>query len=187
MYAGIRPERLAWLVSLDAIGLPRTSSAEAPERYRRWLNELIEPPRGTDYRSMAQLTSILQMRNPRLTRERAEFIAKAWASEIPTATGGVQMRFDPRHRIVNPVLYRREEAEECWAKMQIPMLLLRAGLSEFRARFGTDGDDENVRRHYRDLQLVNLPDVGHSMHHEDPQAVARHIVEFERHCREGSA
>jgi pimeloyl-ACP methyl ester carboxylesterase len=187
MYAGIRPDRLAWLANLDAVGLPRTSSDEAPERYRRWLNELIEPPKGTDYRSAAQLTSLLMMRNPRLTRDRAEFVARAWASETPSASGGVQMRFDPRHRIVNPVLYRREEAEKCWAQMQIPMLLLRAGLSEFRARLGADGDDENARLHYRNLQIVNLPDVGHSMHHEDPETVARHIVEFERSCREASA
>ena len=186
MYAGIRPERLAWLANLDAVGLPRSTPEEAPERYQRWLNELIEPPQGTDYRSVAQLTSVLTMRNPRLTRARAEFIASAWASETPSATGGVKMRFDPRHRIVNPVLYRREEAESCWAKMRIPMLLLRAGLSEFRARLGADGDNDNVRAHYPYLRIVNL-DVGHSMHHEDPQTVARHIVEFERACREAAA
>jgi len=180
MYAGIRPERLAWVANLDAIGLPRTVSQEAPERYERWLNELIEPPKGTDYRSLAQLARALTLRNPRLTADRAEFIARAWASETPAADGGVQLRFDPRHRIVNPVLYRREEAEACWARMQTPMLLLRAGLSEFRERLGADGEEDRVRAQYRNLRIVNLPEVGHSMHHEDPQTVARHIIEFDR-------
>jgi pimeloyl-ACP methyl ester carboxylesterase len=180
MYAGVRPDRLAWLASLDAIGLPRAEAQEAPERYRRWLQELADPPKGTDYRSMAQLIGTLRSRNPRLTAERAEFIARAWASETPTADGGVRMRFDPRHRLVNPVLYRRDEAEACWGRMRSPMLLLRAGLSEFRDRLGADGDEECIRAHYRDLQIVNLPDVGHSMHHEDPRTVARHIVEFDR-------
>jgi pimeloyl-ACP methyl ester carboxylesterase len=187
MYAGVRPQRLAWLVSLDATGLPRAHAAQAPERYAQWLDELNRPPQGTDYRSLEHLVSSLRMRNPRLTAERAEFIARAWASETPSATGGVGMRFDPRHRIVNPVLYRRDEAEACWARMQIPMLLLRAGLSEFRDRLGADGDDERVRAHYRNLHIVNLPNVGHSMHHEDPQTVARHIVDFDRSCRERGA
>jgi pimeloyl-ACP methyl ester carboxylesterase len=184
MYAGIRPARLAWLANLDAVGLPRIAPEEAPDRYRQWLNELVDPPRGTDYRSVEQLASFLMLRNPRLTADRAQFVARAWASETPAADGGVRLRFDPRHRIVNPVLYRREEAEACWAKMQIPMLLLRAGLSEFRARLGADGDESRVRAQYRNLQVVNLPDVGHSMHHEDPQTVARHIIEFDRACRE---
>jgi pimeloyl-ACP methyl ester carboxylesterase len=183
MYAGIRPERLEWLVNLDAIGLPRTSPEEAPERYRRWLNELASPPRGTPYRSMEQLTSVLTIRNPRLPRDRAEFIARAWASETPAADGSVQMRFDPRHRLVNPVLYRREEAEACWAGIDLPILLLIAGLSEFRPGLGADGEIERVRAHHRNLRVVSLPNVGHSMHHEDPQTVAGHIIEFERSVR----
>src|SRR5262249_20105704 len=107
-----------------------------------------------------------------------------WASETPGEDGGVMLRFDPRHRLVNPVLYRREEAEACWARMEIPMLLLRAGLSEFRARLGADADPDRVPGQYRNLRIVNLPEVGHSMHHEDPESVARLIVEFERSCRE---
>lgn len=184
MYAGIRPGRLAWLVNLDGIGLPRTAAGEAPERYERWLNELRDPPNGTDYRSLGQLAGVLMTRNPRLTRERAQFVARAWARETPDEGGAVRLRFDPRHRMVNPVLYRREEAEACWARMQIPMLLLRAGLSEFLPRLGADGDIERVRAQYRNVRIVTLPEAGHSMHHEDPQAVADPIVEFERSCRE---
>jgi pimeloyl-ACP methyl ester carboxylesterase len=184
MYAGIRPERLAWLANLDGIGLPRGAADEAPERYERWLSELIDPPKGTDYRSLGQLAGVLMVRNPRLRRDRAQFIAKAWASETPAEGGGIRLRFDPRHRVVNPVLYRREEAEACWARMHIPMLLLKAGRSEFLSRLGPDGDIERVRAHYRNLRIVSLPELGHSMHHEDPQVVADHIVEFERLCRE---
>lgn len=184
MYAGIRLERLAWLANLDGIGLPRTQPSEAPERYERWLNELAAPPKGTRYRSVGQLASVLMTRNPRLTRDRAQFIATAWASDTPAEDGSVRLRFDPRHRVVSPVLYRREEAEACWARIRVPMLLLKAGRSEFLPRLGPDGDIERVRAQYRNLRIVSLPDSGHSMHHEDPQTVADHIVEFERACRE---
>ncbi len=184
MYAGIRPAGLGWIANLDGIGLPRLGADAAPGRYERWLNELIDPPRGSVYASVSQLTDVLVTRNTRLTRDRAEFIANAWSREAPDASGGLSLVFDPRHRLVNPVLYRRDEAEACWARMRTPMLLLTAGLSEFRSRLGEDASIERVRAHYRNLRIVSLPDVGHAMHHEDPLNVARHIVEFERLCRE---
>ncbi len=179
MYAGIRPARLQWLANLEGIGLPRLPAEMAPARYERWLNEIADAPRGSRYDSLAQLADILMTRNPGLTAERAHFVAHAWAK--PTAAGeAVQFIFDPRHRIVNPVLYRREEAEACWARMQIPMLLLMAGRSDILPRLADDADVERVRGQYRDIRIVHLPHVGHLMHFEDPESVARHIREFER-------
>jgi len=40
--------------------------------------------------------------------------------------------------------------------------------------------DEFVKQVFRDVKIVTLPGLGHMMHHEDPESVARHIVEFER-------
>ena len=182
MYAGIRPARLEWLANLDGIGLPRMAADAAPGRYERWLSELLDPPQGTRYESVAQLAESLLQRNAKLTRPRAEFIARAWSRDVPDESGAVSLRFDPRHRIVNPVLFRRDEAEACWARMTIPMLLLRAERSEFLARLGDDGSIERVRAQFRTARLVSLPEAGHSMHHEDPQTVARHIVDFDRDC-----
>jgi pimeloyl-ACP methyl ester carboxylesterase len=30
------------------------------------------------------------------------------------------------------------------------------------------------------VRIITLPGVGHMMHHEDPLALARHIVEFDQ-------
>ena len=200
MYGGIRPHRLQWLVNLEGLGLARTRADEAPQRYARWLDELRQPVREGRYASVEQLASILRTRNPRLTADAAGFIAKAWSRpvgsdsrEADSPQGGprngavsvaagertgpeVQLRFDPRHRLVNPILYRREEAEVCWAKLEIPMLLVTGELSEHRARL----THEQLHALFRQLRIVTIPGAGHMMHHEDPQSVARHIVEFER-------
>jgi pimeloyl-ACP methyl ester carboxylesterase len=42
--------------------------------------------------------------------------------------------------------------------------------------------DEELPLLFKDLRIVAIPEAGHMMHHEDPEAVARHIVEFERDC-----
>ncbi|HVW69698.1 MAG TPA: alpha/beta hydrolase [Steroidobacteraceae bacterium] len=180
MYGGIRPQRLQWLANLEGLGLVNADPDEAPARYATWLDELRAPLREGTYESTEQLSSVLRRRNPRLTPERAQFIAEAWSR--PTAAPGteVRLRFDPRHRHVNPVLYRREEARACWSRFEIPVLLVMGELSGHRTRHLAHGGDEQLHALLKRLQIVTIPGVGHMMHHEDPQAVARHIIEFER-------
>lgn len=177
LYGGVRPHRLRWLVNLEGIGLSPTQPDVAPSRYAQWLEELRQPARESRYGSLAQLAAVLQQRNPRLSPERAQFIAQAWSRPLP---GGpeIGLAFDPRHRWVNPVLYRREEAEACWAKVTAPVLLITGGESGHRQRRLDELTEQSFGRLFRDLRIINLPGVGHMMHHEDPQAVARAIVEF---------
>src|SRR5207237_1162313 len=104
MYAGIRPQRVARLVNLEGFGLAATRPGQAPGRYARWLGELPEPPRLRPYRNFQELAERLRQGNPRLTPERAEFLARHWGRE--TEQGEVVLRGDPAHKIVNPVLYR---------------------------------------------------------------------------------
>ena len=181
MYGGIRPQRMQWLVNLEGLGLARTRPEDAPKRYAHWLDEVKDPFKEGRYESIEQLASILRMRNPRLTADRAAFVAKAWSRPEPDSSQ-VRLRFDPRHRLVNPILYRREEAEACWARLEIPMLLVMGELSDHRARQTSYVTDEQLHGLFRKLRLVTVPGTGHMMHHEDPEAVARHIVEFERDC-----
>jgi pimeloyl-ACP methyl ester carboxylesterase len=181
MYGGIRPQRMQWLVNLEGLGLARTRPEDAPKRYAHWLDEVKDPFKEGRYESLEQLVAILRMRNPRLTADRAEFVAKAWSRPEPESSE-VRLRFDPRHRLVNPILYRREEAEACWARFEIPMLLVMGELSDHRTRQTSYVTDEQLHALFRNLRLVTVPGTGHMMHHEDPEAVARHIVEFERDC-----
>ena len=177
MYGGIRQQRMQWLVNLEGLGLARTRAEEAPKRYAQWLDELRDPFKSGRYASAAQLASVLRMRNPRLTVDASEFIAKAWSRPDGDE---VVLRFDPRHRLVNPVLYRRDEAEACWERLEIPMLLVTGELSEHRSRNSTYTTDEQLHAMFKHVRIVTIPGTGHMMHHEDPQSVARHIIEFER-------
>jgi pimeloyl-ACP methyl ester carboxylesterase len=179
LYAGVRPARLRWLINLEGIGLSPTQPAQAPTRYAQWLDEQQQPPANSRYPAAQQLAELLIRRNPRLPAGRADFIARAWTRPVSEGAG-VQLAFDPAHRQVNPVLYRREEAAACWERVTIPMLLLLGAASAHgkhrREHFG----DELVRRLFRDVEIRTLPDVGHMMHHEDPLAVAGAITDFIR-------
>ena len=177
LYGGIRPSRLKWVVNLEGIGLQRTRPEAAPARYAAWLDELKEPLHAGRYDSVQQLAQLLLKRNPRLRADRAAFVARAWTRD---SGDGVQLAFDPRHRFVNPILYRREEAEACWARVEVPMLFVVGAKSGHERRRLADFSDERVKELFRNVQIVTLPDVGHMMHHEDPQAVAAVVSEFAR-------
>jgi pimeloyl-ACP methyl ester carboxylesterase len=176
LYAGVRPERVARIVNLEGFGLSRTRPEQAAERYRRWLDELRAPPAFSTYETLEQFVAVLMRKNARLTPERAKFIARSWAQRLPD--GGYTVSADPAHKLVNPVLYRREEAEAVWRLAVAPTLLVLGGKSAFRAHLGADGSDEYFRSIFTNLTIATLPDSGHMMHHEEPEAVAALIESF---------
>ncbi len=176
LYAGIRPERVSRVVCVEGFGLARTQPEQAPGRYREWLRQLREPPEFANFPSLDAFAHLLARRNPRLGPERARFIAQAWAA--PNAEGGVQVRSDPAHKRVNPVLYRREEAEACWREIVAPVLYVIAGDSDFLPRLGTDGRPESMARLIRRLESCVIPGATHMVHHERPDELAREIEAF---------
>jgi pimeloyl-ACP methyl ester carboxylesterase len=170
LYGGIRPERVRAVVNLEGFGLKRTAPADAPDRYRRWLDELRKPPAFGRFGSRAEFAGMLARRNPRLGAERAAFVAECWTR--PDADGRFAVSADPAHKLVNPVLYRREEAEACWRRCVAPVLMVFGGRSEFRASLGADASDEYFRALFPTLTLATIAEAGHMLHHEEPGALA---------------
>lgn len=175
-YAGIRPARVRKLVNLEGFGLPRTDPSQAPDRHAKWLDQLREAPEFSDYADAGDLAARLLRRNPRLTADRASFIAGCWTKPLPG--GGVRLRADPAHRLVNPYLYRREEMEACWRRLSASVLMVFGGKSDLAARLGTEGDESAFRACIPGVRVEVLADAGHMLHHEEPAALARLIEDF---------
>ena len=177
LYAGIRPERIARFVNLEGFGMPATRAEQAPKRYARWMEELRVEPRLRSYQSYAALADRLQQNNARLTRERAEFLARHWGADAPG--GAVVLRSDPAHKLVNANLYRLDEAMECWQRVTAPVLWVDAEHSETRTRMSLSEQALAERRAaFKDLRQVTVQDAGHMLHHDQPGRVARLIEEF---------
>jgi pimeloyl-ACP methyl ester carboxylesterase len=177
MYAGIRPERVARLVNLEGFGLSGTKPEDAPRRYARWLEELHTRPGFRPYESYAALAQRLRSDNPRLSAARADFLAQHWGRE--SEDGRVVLRGDPAHKIVNPVLYRYEEARACWRQVTAPVLWIDAEESTTLKRLGLDAAQHAERRAaFARLDYVTLPQAGHMLHHDQPEACARLIEPF---------
>ncbi len=177
LYAGIRPERIARFVNLEGFGMPATRADQAPKRYARWMEELRVESRLRPYDSYGALADRLQRNNTRLTRERAEFLARHWGKDAPG--GGVVLRSDPAHKLVNANLYRLDEAMACWARVTAPVLWIDAEHSETRTRMSLSEKELAERRAaFKNVRQVTVQDAGHMLHHDQPERVARLIEEF---------
>jgi len=179
MYAGIRAQRVARLVNLEGFGLPATRPEQAPGRYARWLEELHDPPRLRPYKDFGELAERLRQANPRLTAERAAFLARHWGRDA--GREGVVLRGDPAHKIVNPVLYRYEEVRACWRQVSAPVLWVDGAESTALQRMKLDAAQHAERRNsFADVTYASVPGAGHMLHHDQPEAVARLIEDFLR-------
>jgi pimeloyl-ACP methyl ester carboxylesterase len=177
LYAGVRPARIRRLVNLEGFGMAATKPEQAPKRYALWLDELHQGSGFRPYPDVGALADRLQKNNPRLARARAEFLARHWGREMPD--GRVLLRGDPAHKIVNPVLYRYEEAHACWSQASAPVLWVDAAESETLKRVGLSAEQYAERRAaFRDLRYVTVQGAGHMLHHDQPEEVARLIEEF---------
>ena len=177
LYAGARPGRIRKLVNLEGFGMPPTRPEDAPRRYARWLDELRERPGLKPYRDFAELAARLRKANARLSAARADFLARHWGRE--TEDGSVVLRGDPAHKIVNPVLYRVEEAQACWRQVRAPVLWVEAAESDTATRMKLPAGELAARRaSFPNLRYEVLPDAGHMLHHDQPEALARLIEEF---------
>ena len=177
LYAGIRPERVGKLVLAEGFGLPPTNPEKAPERYAQWLEDDRNPPGLRPFASFDEVAERLRKNNPRITDERAAFLAPHWAEKMPD--GSIRLRADPCHKMVNPVLYRVEEAMACWRRITAQVLWL-WGDGEWILKW-MKGDKtllDGYRSCYRSLQEQTIADAGHMMHHDQPARFAHAVETF---------
>jgi pimeloyl-ACP methyl ester carboxylesterase len=176
LYAGIRPARVARLVNLEGFGVAPTRPEQAPRRYARWLNELHERPTLRPYKDFDALADRLRAGNPRLRREKADFLARHWGREQGQT---VVLRSDPAHKIVNPLLYRIEEVQACWREVSAPVLWVDAAESDTLKRLGlSEAQHAERRSSFKNLKHATVREAGHMLHHDQPEEVARLIEEF---------
>jgi len=185
-YAGVRPERVDRVVSLEGFGIPAEVADDAPRKIAKWLDAITKPPRFKPYDDIAAVGDRLQQKNSRLPRDKAEFLARRWARTLPD--GRAELNSDPRHKMPFPHVYRLEESIAIWRSVEAPVLWVAATDSEIplwieRTAGGDVGSDglAGVRRrlaHVRNGRLVTISDAGHMLHHDQPAAVAGAIEPF---------
>ncbi len=178
-YAGARPDRVERLVMMDFLGLPPSTPDDAPLRIAQWLGDLNGSPSLRSYPDHDALAHRLAQSNPRLSTERAAFLARHVSRTLPD--GGVTMACDPWHRVAAPVRYQTEDVMACWHRIGAPVLHLLAEHGYVMERFARQPAELQRRLDsFADHRSVTIPDCGHNLQHDQPERVAAAIEAFLR-------
>jgi pimeloyl-ACP methyl ester carboxylesterase len=180
IYAGARPQRVGKLINLEGFGLPASKPEQWPGRLAQWMDELKQPPEMRGYASLAEVAARLQKTNPRLSHERAAFLAEHWAAQ--DASGQWFIRGDPAHKMHGPLLYHLDEVLACSRRITAPVLWVEALETNMWRWMGPkeEARAEVDRRlgHLASVTARMMPDAGHMLHHDQPELLARMIEDF---------
>lgn len=187
-YAGVRPGRVAALVALDGFGIPSEPADAAPRKLEAWLDALARPPAFASYDSYEAVAARLTRNDPRLAPDKAAWLARHWAAK--GTDGRVRLTSDPRHKIPFPHVYRLEEVFAVWRRIRARTLWIAAADSHIPRWLDAHPEGEGATdslagvrarmAHVPGATLVTIPDAGHMLHHDQPEAVARAIEQFLR-------
>jgi len=179
LYAGVRPQRVRRLVNLEGFGMPQTRAEQAPKRYAQWLDELKQPAELRDYDDVAAVAARLRKTNPLLPADKATWLAPHWSHQ--RADGRWEILGDPAHKRVNPILARKEEALECWKRINAPLLWVQGDRTDMRQWWGeryTQAEFDERLAVVPNVQRRVLSPAGHMLHHDQPEALAAQLEAF---------
>jgi pimeloyl-ACP methyl ester carboxylesterase len=178
LYSGIRPERVRALALIEGFGLTDSKPEEAPGRYARWLRELRQPPAFLPLATLETIAAKLVERNPRLRPDRARWLAEQ-LTRLDPQSGQWVYRADPRHKMVNPILYRLREAQACWRRIACPVQWIMGGdMWDHPMAKGVFDTLDSRRSCFAKLSEVTIAEAGHMIQWEQPQALASALETF---------
>lgn len=190
IYAGVRPERVRTVVSLDGFGVPRGDPQTAPKKLRAWLDATAKGETLRPYANLDAVVQRLQKNDPYLSTERARILAREWAEPLPD--GRYVIRADPAHKLPFSTVYRLEETLAIWREITAPVLWVGADQSHVAQWLGYGRDDPSEMGNegrmspefqermaaFRRLTFVVVPNASHNLHHEKADEVARLVEDF---------
>jgi pimeloyl-ACP methyl ester carboxylesterase len=162
-YAGLYPDRVQKLVSIEGLGFPQDHDMHGPasERARRWIANIrdLENRRPHSYPSLQAAISRMKQVNPRLSDDVARHLTlhgTNWDSD-----GSLVWKFDNYSRAFPPYGHNIPEAVEILSHITAPTLFF-WGEQSFLPIPGGDPRYQAIRHR----RMITVPAAGHWLHHD---------------------
>jgi len=186
-YSGVRPQRIRRLVNLEGFGMPAFEPDQAPARYAKWIDEQKRLHRGemalAGYSAVDGVARRLMKTNPRLSQDKADWLAAHWSVPRPDAGGGDRWEIlgDPAHKVINAHIFRCDEMLALYAAIAAPVLAVEASDDSlgqwWKGRYTLAEYHERLKK-VPDARIARVEDAGHMLHHDQPARVASLIEAF---------
>jgi len=165
-YAGIYPEKVKALVSIEGLGPSPKALAERAgqtivERMRKWidLQHSLAGRLPRRYASIEDAFRRMQAANKHLSPEQARHLTQHGVNQ--NEDGTFSWKFDNYVRVWPPYDMRVEEVQELWSRIVCPALLVYG-----KESWASNPQDDGRARHFKNARVVSFEKAGHWVHHD---------------------
>ena len=172
-YAGTYPERVLKVVAIEGLGPPTLEHRPAHIRMREWIDHMHEMERREPrrYASVEDATRRMIEANPHLTPEMAHYLTLHGTRRNDDGT--ISWKFDNYVRIRSPYEFNLEDAQDIWARITAPVLLIKGSES-----WAPDPERSGRAAAIPSYQSVTIDDAGHWVHHDQLDRFLKVVAEF---------
>jgi pimeloyl-ACP methyl ester carboxylesterase len=177
-YAGVFPENVIKLVSIEGLGPSPTQMAERAarspvERMRDWVAETrklaARIPRR--YATLEDAFHRMQDENQHLTEAQARYLTLHGAMQ--NEDGTYSWKFDNYVRAFSPADFTQGEMQEIWANIACPILLVNG-----KESWASNPEKDGRINYFKDARVVEFENAGHWVHHDQLDAFLKAVRAF---------
>ncbi len=176
LFAGIFPEKVASVVSVEGIGgYWYQDNSGTQKKIREWIQATRELagriPR--KYPDLSDAFTRMQLSNPHLSEERVKHLTIHGSNR--NEDGTYTWKFDNYTHSRAPFSLTYEDMAALWENIESPTLLLN-GKQGFQYRIGQN----DTLKHFKHVELHDIDDAGHWLHHDQFNAFIMLTQQFLR-------
>jgi pimeloyl-ACP methyl ester carboxylesterase len=177
-YAGVYPEKVRALVSIEGLGPSPKALAERArltidERMRKWIdlehNLAGRLPRR--YATIEDAFRRMQAANKHLSPEQARHLTQHGVNQ--NEDGTFSWKFDNYVRVWPPYDMQVEEVQQLWARITCPTLLVYG-----KESWASNPQEDGRARHFKNARVTSFEGAGHWVHHDRLDAFIDTVREF---------
>ncbi len=173
-YAGVFPDRVVNVVSIEGLGPRVLERRSAHVRMRDWIAHMrdMEERRPRHYPTIDAAVARMEEENPHLTPEMARHLTVHGTKRNEDDT--YTWKFDNFVRMHSPYEFNVEDARDIWNQIRCPVLLVRGDES-----WAGDPEEDGRASAFHDYRSVTIRGAGHWVHHDQLEqflAVAREFL-----------
>jgi pimeloyl-ACP methyl ester carboxylesterase len=172
-YAGVCPQRVRKVVSIEGLGPRLMPRRPAHLRMRDWIEQMrgFERRAPRRYESIDAAVARMEEENPHLTPEMARHLTVHGSRR--NEDGTYTWKFDNYVRMHSPYEFNIEDARDIWNQIRCPVLLIRGNES-----WAGDPEEDGRANAFHDYRSVVIEDAGHWVHHDQLDAFLKVTKEF---------
>ena len=177
-YTGLFPETVVKAVAIEGLGWSPDKIAEhakipTHERITKWMADMRRlsgriPRR---YTTIEEAVDRMQEANPHLSPEQAHHLTVHGVNRNEDGTWS--WKFDNYVRADRPTGLDPKETYALWSRITCPTLLIRGMES-----WASDPEKDGRAKHFQNARVVNVPNAGHWVHHDQLDEFMRIVTAF---------